>query len=380
MAKDKKKFGIFSFPISLNPISLNPISQLVDILKSLKGEIHLITGNNALDYFSKDRNVIVDVLHYSKEKNIFLRILKYILAQLILSIKILTHSKNVDIWFSIFGSEQIFPTISAKLSGKRIVQITAASASKIGKSEGDKFSFIIQILNTITNIFSDYIIVYSPFIIEEFGLESFRKKIIIAPRHFVDLKRFFMDQPIAERDNIIGFIGRLSKEKGILNFLNAISLLSVYKDFKYLIIGDGDYKSKVVKFIKNNEKENRIQFLGWINYDSLNNYMNILKLLVIPSYTEGLPNVMLEAMAAGTPVLVSRVGAIPDIITDGVNGFILENNDPKTISDQIDKIMKRNDLNSISKQGIRFIKNNFTFRKAQKRYKTIIDHINNKTK
>ena len=99
--------------------------------------------------------------------------------------------------------------------------------------------------------------------------------------------------------------------------------------------------------------------------------MNRLKLLVIPSYTEGLPNVMLEAMASGTPVLTSRIGAIPDIITDEINGFLLNNNKPKSISDKILQIMKC-DLELISHNSIKYIKNHFKFSNAQKRYKNLL--------
>ena len=191
---------------------------------------------------------------------------------------------------------------------------------------------------------------------------------------------FYRIQSIAERDKIIGFIGRLSKEKGILNFLETIKILAPYKEFKYLIIGEGDCRNDVLQFIKKNKNEIEIEFFEWINHDCLNMYMNRLKLLVIPSYTEGLPNVMLEAMASGTPVLTSRIGAIPNIITDEINGFLLNNNKPKSISDKILQIMKRNDLELISNNSIKYIKNHFKFSNTQKRYKNLLDFFSIKLK
>jgi len=60
-----------------------------------------------------------------------------------------------------------------------------------------------------------------------------------------------------------------------------------------------------------------------VDHQELTGYLNEFKVLILPSYTEGLPGVILEAMACGTPVLITGVGSIPDIIDDHVNGFLL---------------------------------------------------------
>lgn len=369
--------GIFT--ISLERSGLTPVSQLVEILKSLSGKIVLISGNAALDYFINDKTITLDGFHTSKGNNFkILRILAYISTQIRLSFKIIKYLRKVDLWFSIIGSNLILPTICIKLSGKKVIQIIAGSNSKSSLNKTNKI--INQVLTSFTNILSDYIIVYSPNIIKDFELGKYKEKLIIASRHFVNSKKFYRIQSIAERDKIIGFIGRLSKEKGILNFLETIKILAPYKEFKYLIIGEGDCRNDVLQFIKKNKNEIEIEFFEWINHDCLNMYMNRLKLLVIPSYTEGLPNVMLEAMASGTPVLTSRIGAIPNIITDEINGFLLNNNKPKSISDKILQIMKRNDLELISNNSIKYIKNHFKFSNTQKRYKNLLDFFSIKLK
>lgn len=377
MEHKKKDIGIFTVPLEKS--GLIPVSQLVEILKSLSGKIVLISGNAALDYFINNKTIILDGFHTSKGNNFkILRILAYMSTQIRLSFIIIKYLRKVDLWFSIFGSNLILPTICIKLSGKKVIQIMAGSNSKSSLTEANKI--INKVLNSFTNILSDYIIVYSPNIIKDFKLGKYKEKLIIASRHFVNTNFFYPIQSITERNKIIGFIGRLSKEKGILNFLETIKILAPYKEFKYLIIGEGDCRNDVLQFIKKNKNDIEIEFFEWINHDCLNMYMNRLKLLVIPSYTEGLPNVMLEAMASGTPVLTSRIGAIPDIITDEINGFLLNNNNPKSISDKILQIMKRNDLELISNNSIEYIKNHFNFSNTQKRYKNLLDFFSIKLK
>ena len=80
---------------------------------------------------------------------------------------------------------------------------------------------------------------------------------------------------------------------------------------------------------------NKVELTGWIPHDELPDYSNMLKLIVLPSYTEGLPNIMLEVMACGTPVLATPVGAIPDVINDGENRFLMENNSQECIAENV---------------------------------------------
>ena len=372
MEHNKKNIGIFTIPLERS--GLTPVSQLVEILKSLNGNIVLISGNAALDYFRNNKNISIDGFHTSDGYNLkFLRILSYISIQIRLSLKVLKFLRKVDLWFSIFGSNLILPSICIKLFGKKVIQIIAGSNSKSSQTKTNQI--INKIMNSFINILSDYIIVYSPNIIKDFGLGKYKEKLIIAPRHFVNPKKFYYIQSIVERDKIIGFVGRLSREKGILNFLETIKILAPFREYKYIIIGEGDCRNDVIQFIKENKNDIEIEFIEWVNHDCLNLYLNRLKILVISSYTEGLPNVMLEAMASGTPVLISRIGAIPDIITDEINGFLLNDNKPKTISDKIVQIMNRDDLELISNNSIRYIKNNFTFAKTQKTYKNLLDFL-----
>ncbi len=119
----------------------------------------------------------------------------------------------------------------------------------------------------------------------------------------------------------------------------------------------------------------RVDLPGWISHDDLPAYLNHLRLLVLPSYTEGLPNIMLEAMACGTPVLATPVGAIPDVIIDGKTGFIMENNSPECIAENVARALASPDLEEIAEAGRRFVEENFTFERVVERWKEVLKEV-----
>ena len=124
-----------------------------------------------------------------------------------------------------------------------------------------------------------------------------------------------------------------------------------------------------------NQLNDKVKFVGWISHDELPYYLNELKLFVLPSYTEGLPNIMLEAMACGTPVLVTPVGSIPDFIKDGETGFIMENNSPDSIVRNIIRAINHPDKELILKNAQDLVKFQFSFEVAVEKYRKMLKNF-----
>ena len=108
--------------------------------------------------------------------------------------------------------------------------------------------------------------------------------------------------------------------------------------------------------------------IGWIPRSKVPHFLNSIKILILPSYTEGLPNVILEAMASGTIVLTTDVGAVKDAVNDGENGFILKNNSSAVIFNTLNKIINYPNLEKISDNAVKTIKLWFGYENAFKSF------------
>ena len=127
---------------------------------------------------------------------------------------------------------------------------------------------------------------------------------------------------IRNGDKLVGVIGRLSPEKGQAVFLHAFRKVAEKVPFaKAIIIGDGQDRERLMNFCSDNGLRDRVIFAGYQN--NIANFYQILDLLVLPSFNEGLPNVVLEAMAFRIPVIATSVGGVPEVITDGLNGLLV---------------------------------------------------------
>lgn len=259
----------------------------------------------------------------------------------------------------------------ARLSKKPVFLSLSGSAIFDAKFSNDPFKVPVTILSKLANSLAYFIILYSESLISFWELEKYRNKILIAHLHFIDFNTFTITTSLSKRSPIIGHIGRLSGEKGVQHFIQALpTILDDQQNLHVLVGGDGQLKQDIEPFLHEKEISTCVTLSGWSSHEDLPKYLNQLQLLVLPSYTEELPNIMLETMACGTPV-----GAIPNVIIAGKPGFIQENNSPECIAENVIRALNNPDIERISEKGRKLVEENVTFECAVARWKEVIGEI-----
>jgi glycosyltransferase involved in cell wall biosynthesis len=375
MTNETFKIGVLTS--GMLKASNTPLSHIIYVLSSISTNIYLITGNEGYLLFKNDPRVHTLGATYKLGRNPVTKVFKYIYGQVLNAYYLVRASKDVDVWIFFLGGEHmILPMLSAKLLNKSVLLVLTGSTVNDARFTHDIFLLPIKLLSSINCAFSNKIVLYSPCLVQEWNLEKYHHKVRIAHEHFLDFNTFTVTTPLPDRSPLIGYIGRLSGEKGVQYFVKALpTILSDRQDLRVLIGGDGQLKEAIEASLQEGGVTARVDLPGWISHDDLPNYLNQLRLLVLPSYTEGLPNIMLEAMACGTPVLVTPVGAIPDVIRDGKTGFIMENNSPECIAENVIRALNSPDLEEIAEAGRRFVEENFSFESTVARWREVLEGI-----
>ncbi|MFQ5716757.1 MAG: glycosyltransferase [Nitrospinales bacterium] len=164
-----------------------------------------------------------------------------------------------------------------------------------------------------------------------------------------------MDQETAREElgigegKIILYVGKLSEKKGVTYLLRAFN--QVYEertDVSLVIVGGGELESPLKAEARNLGIAEKVIFAGYQDKNCIKQYYKTCDLVVIPSIidsrgeTEGLPVVLLEALSSGKPVVATRVGGMPDVVTEGENGFLAPQKDPRALAEKIKRALEGN--------------------------------------
>lgn len=256
---------------------------------------------------------------------------KYDLRVLFKLISIIKKEKVQILWARSTGDKMFWGRLAAKLVG---VPVILASIHFMG-AKGQKKSIIGPFNKALTPI-TDRIIAVSEnqkrYLISEEGLPG--DKIIVIPNG-IDLGTFKPEKEaerlkqtlnIPENHFVIGQVAKMRPEKGHRVLLKAIQrLMEQRKKGIVLLIGDGPERRALESFCEAQSLTSMVRFLG--DRQDLADLISILDIGTLSSSMETFPNALLEYMALAKPIVAPRVGGIPEIVTEGIQGLLFSSGD-----------------------------------------------------
>ncbi|MDP4183032.1 MAG: glycosyltransferase family 4 protein [Bacillota bacterium] len=200
----------------------------------------------------------------------------------------------------------------------------------IESSSPHKKRKIISLLNKVNSII----------VLSDFWLDSYKK--YVPPKKIKVLYNpcARIDAIYIPRGNIkarILFVGKLCKNKGVYDLISAVESLDK-ESFTLDIYGDGEIENARV-LVSSAGLNDNIFIHDWVTQSELDNIYSNTDILALPSYAEGMPMCILEAMGKGIPVVATNVGGIPEAVRDGVNGFIVSPGDIQALADRLNKLI-----------------------------------------
>ncbi|MCU4727198.1 glycosyltransferase family 4 protein [Halapricum hydrolyticum] len=167
----------------------------------------------------------------------------------------------------------------------------------------------------------------------------------------------------------LGYVGGLHEYKGLDDLADALD--RVHSDSHLIVAGDGPDRERLER-----KFGSTATFLGAIPYEQIPAFYHEIDVLVLPSHTEGLPRVVLEAQATGTPVVATRVGGVPEVVEDGQTGLLCDAHDPDCLAAAIDRLATDGaERSRLAEVGREAVATSFTWDSLYGRYERFLRTI-----
>ncbi|MDQ0285987.1 glycosyltransferase involved in cell wall biosynthesis [Desulfofundulus luciae] len=194
-------------------------------------------------------------------------------------------------------------------------------------------------------------------------------------RREVDRRAVLRSLGLPPLGRLVGTIARLAPQKGVSYFLQAAAILCRDYQVNFVVVGDGPLRMVL-------EEEGRALGLGGRLFFTgerrdIPQILAAMDVFVLPSITEGLPLTILEAMAAGKPVVATQVGGLPEVVVDGETGFLVPPRDPQALARALAQLLlERQKAEEMGQKGRQRVMQHFTVeamvRKIEEEYKSAL--------
>lgn len=181
---------------------------------------------------------------------------------------------------------------------------------------------------------------------------------------------------LREGDVALITTSRLVIKNGVGDVIEALP--SLPENVKFVILGEGYLKENLEFRIKNLKLEERVKMIGYVNHQEMPKYLKACDIFIRPSLSEGFGNSFIEAMAAGLPVIATRVGGIADFLEDNITGYVCEPKNPKSVAEAIKKCMMDPNKGRVVDYAYKMVKERYDWNLIAKMIKEVFDNLINK--
>ena len=325
-----------------------------------------------------DLDALVDVSIGGPVDSIPVAAVQFFVHQIRLAVAIARRDEPIVLFYG--ATSYLLPILTAKILGRTVVLEPRGDVPLTLRLHWEKripspiarlLAGALRSLEWIGYWIADGIITYTPSMAEELGLDRFERKLYSNGARYVDTERFYPRVPFEEREQVIGFVGRLDEEKNVRMLAEAAKQFPDNVTFRF--VGDGDLREELERELTKELETGAVEFTGWVEHDEVPHELSELRLLVLPSEpTEGLPTVILEAFACGTPVLATPVSGVPDVVREGETGLLLEEKQSETVVNGVTEYMRSNVGQELSETARKSIDAEFSFDAASRRYRSML--------
>jgi glycosyltransferase involved in cell wall biosynthesis len=371
--------GVCVVTLRASEANQNATHELLDILSAFTSAA-LLTAGLTQDASLRDEYEVVELADTGSGRGLFSMLLRFPLNQLRLSRAIAAREEDVILFFG--PTAYVFPVLFARLWGKTVIveprgdvplTLKLRWAETVPGPVASSLAWCVRRLERLSFRIAHAIITYTPSMADELGLDRYEQKHYTRGARHVALDRFDVSTSFDDRDDRIGFVGRLDVEKGVPTLAAVAESL---EDISMTFVGDGSFRDDLEARLTRQIENGQVESLGWIEHSDVPDQMNRFKLLLMPSEpTEGLPTTILEAFACGTPVFATPVSGVPDVVREEETGFLMREEDPEAIANRVQEILARDDLSEISANARSLAENEFSFDRTVQRYREMFEAI-----
>lgn len=358
----------------------NATRSLLDILAAITG-VALVTADLPEDSEIREKREVVELTRKGAGDSVVVAAVRFVLNQVRMARTVATRDEDVVLFFG--ATSYVLPMLVARALGKTVLVEPRGDVPLTLRLNWERdlptpiaafLAGLVRGLERTGFAIANGVVTYTPAMASQLGLDPDADDVFPSGARYVRTDRFDVDVPYADRDRVVGFLGRLDEEKGIREL--AAVARSLPDDVTFRFIGDGDLGEWLESELSEQIDAGTVEMAGWVDHDDVPAELNRLKLVLLPSQpTEGLPTTILEALACGTPVYATPVSGVPDVVRDGETGFHIGSRDPSALRSGIESILARDDLEAISDRGRTLTEEEYSFDRACERYRSILSAV-----